>query len=79
VTPLLAAPLLAPLLRASTTLTPTPSPFGPGGDGPASPVPLWLGVTLGIVVVVASFVVLLPGVRRGLDRISSHRPRRFRD
>jgi hypothetical protein len=66
-------------LVALATLLATPSPLGPSGSGSASPVPLWLGVTFGVVTVLASFLVILPGVRRALDRISSRRPRRFRD
>jgi hypothetical protein len=43
-----------------------------------SPVPLWLGIAFGVLVVVSSFVVLLPRVRRALDRVWLKRPRRFR-
>lgn len=56
----------------------TPTPLLPSGDQPMSPVPLWVGVLLGVLVVVSSFVVLLPPVRRALDRVWSKRPRRFR-
>ncbi|ROS54604.1 hypothetical protein [Frigoribacterium sp. PhB24] len=56
----------------------SPTPLYPAGDQAMSPVPLWLGVSFGVLVVVSSFVVLLPRVRRGLDRVWSRRPRRFR-
>ncbi|NRD25731.1 hypothetical protein [Frigoribacterium sp. VKM Ac-2836] len=56
----------------------TPSPLSPSSGQAMSPVPLWLGVLFGVLVVVSSFVVLLPRVRRALDRVWSRRPRRFR-
>jgi hypothetical protein len=59
-------------------LSAAPSPLYPAGDAAMSPVPLWLGVLFGVLVVVSSFVVLLPRVRRALDRVWSKRPRRFR-
>ncbi|ROS62091.1 hypothetical protein EDF38_1193 [Frigoribacterium sp. PhB160] len=57
----------------------TPSPLYPAEAGASSPVPLWLGVVLVALVVFSSVVVLLPPVRHALDRVSSRRPRRFRD
>ena len=59
-------------------LSAAPSPLYPAGDAAMSPVPLWLGVLFGVLVVVSSFVVLLPSVRHALDRIAARRPRRFR-
>jgi hypothetical protein len=59
-------------------LAATPTPLYPAEAGAGSPVPLWLGVAFGVLVVVLSFVVLIPGVRRALDRVSALRPRRFR-
>jgi hypothetical protein len=59
-------------------LSATSTPLYPAGDGAMSPVPLWLGVLFGVLVVASSFVVLLPRVRRALDRVWSKRPRRFR-
>lgn len=56
----------------------TPSPLHPSGGEAMSPVPLWLGIAFGVLVVVSSFVVLLPRVRRALDRVWLKRPRRFR-
>jgi len=58
-------------------LAATPTPLYPAEAGAGSPVPLWLGVTFGALVVVASFVVLLPSVRHALDRVAARRPRRF--
>ena len=63
--------------RLLTALT-TPAPLYPAGDAATSPVPLWLGVLFGVLVVVSSFVVLLPRVRRALDRVWVKLPRRFR-
>lgn len=57
----------------------TPVPLYPTSPDATSPVPLWLGIVFGVLVVVASFVVLLPRVRHALDRVWSRRPRRFRD
>ena len=59
-------------------LAATPAPLYPAEAGASSPVPLWLGVVFSVLVVVASFVVLLPSVRHALDRIAARRPRRFR-
>ncbi|NQW86193.1 MULTISPECIES: hypothetical protein [unclassified Frigoribacterium] len=59
-------------------LASSPVPLYPAGDEAMSPVPLWLGVLFGVLVVVSSFVVLLPRVRHALDRVWSRRPRRFR-
>lgn len=56
----------------------SPTPLYPPDPDAVSPVPLWLGILFGVAVVVASFVVLLPRVRYGFDRIASRRPRRFR-
>lgn len=56
----------------------TPTPLYPVEAGAGSPVPLWLGVAFGVLVVVVSFVVLLPSVRHALDRVAARRPRRFR-
>ena len=56
----------------------TPTPLYPVEAGAGSPVPLWLGVAFGVLVVVVSFVVLLPSVRHALDRVAAKRPRRFR-
>ena len=60
-------------------LATTPAPLYPDAAGQGSPVPLWLGIAFAVLVVVTSVAVLLPGVRRRLDRISSRRPRRFQD
>jgi hypothetical protein len=62
----------------AAVLAATPTPLYPAEAGAGSPVPLWLGVAFGVLVVVVSFVVLLPSVRHALDRIAARRPRRFR-
>ncbi|WP_314102252.1 hypothetical protein [uncultured Frigoribacterium sp.] len=63
---------------AAALLAVTPTPLYLADPGAGSPVPLWLGVAFGVLVVVVSFVVLLPSVRHALDRVAARRPRRFR-
>ncbi|TWX40515.1 hypothetical protein ES689_03440 [Frigoribacterium sp. ACAM 257] len=65
-------------MTLTAVLAATPTPLYPADPGVGSPVPLWLGVAFGVLVVVASFVVLLPSVRHALDRVAARRPRRFR-
>ena len=65
-------------MTIAAVLTTTPTPLDPAEAGAGSPVPLWLGVAFGVLVVVVAFVVLLPSVRHALDRIAARRPRRFR-
>ena len=65
-------------MTLAAVLAATPTPLYPADPGAGSPVPLWLGVAFGVLVVVVSFVVLLPSVRHALDRVAARRPRRFR-